>query len=159
MATIQKKSVSRGQFLDNQFVDTAIRTYKQEKWVHNSARISKEDSLTCWTSLAELERLSESIKKHRGNGIRICFGAYPPDYAVDSELAGRQTVILIATKTGEDATSHKDLYISHGKNAQVLAFGGLPHCPRVCGGYFNASPSRRLGQALVDEGENGLSVI
>jgi hypothetical protein len=159
MTINQEKSVCTGQFLDNQFVDTVIRTYKQDNWAHNSERIGKEDSLTSWTSVEEMENLIVAIKAHGGNGIRICFAAYPKDYVEDPELAGRQTIVLVATKAVDRSGTNKDLYITKGKNPRVLAYGRLPGCPPNCWAYHKAPDDPKLGMTLVDCGTRGLSII
>jgi hypothetical protein len=159
MITDQKKLVKKGQFLDNQFVDTVLRTYKQQKWVHNSERIGKEDTLTSWVSLEEMEELVEKIRMHGGNGIRICFAAYPKDHSEEPELAGRQSVVLIGTRSAEDGTTNKNLYLSDGANAEILAFGKFPGCPPFCFNSFAQTGDPDLGRTLVDRGDLGLSVI
>jgi hypothetical protein len=158
MITNEKKIVKKGEFLDNQFVDEVIRSYKQDKWVYNSQRIGKEDSLTAWTSVEEMEELIERIKMYGGNGIRICFAAYPQDHTENPELAGRQTVVMVATKQSETGSGNKDLYVSDGKKAKILAFGKMPTCPPWCLSY-TAQNNPQLGTALVDRGEIGISVI
>ena len=57
MLTIQKKSLKVGKFVNTEHVDTVIRNYKQERWVHNTERLGKEDSLSVWHSIEELEEL------------------------------------------------------------------------------------------------------
>jgi hypothetical protein len=46
MITIEKKSLNVGKYVDTKHVDSAIKTYKKERWIHNSKRIGKEDSLS-----------------------------------------------------------------------------------------------------------------
>ena len=36
-------------------VNTVIKNYKKERWIHNSNRLGKEDSLSVWYSIEELE--------------------------------------------------------------------------------------------------------
>jgi hypothetical protein len=152
MITTEKKSLQTGKFVDTQYVDTMIRTYKKERWLHNSERIGKEDSLTAWVSVDELEQFVEHIKTHGGNGVRICFGAHPEEFE-NSELAGRQTVVMVATK-GADCNANKDLYVSTQGKTNILAYGWFPVCPPYCGGGFT-----KPGTTLIDRGEEGLSVI
>jgi hypothetical protein len=54
MLTIEKKTVKAGKLVDTAHVDTIIRNYKKERWVHNSKRLGKEDSLSVWYSIEEL---------------------------------------------------------------------------------------------------------
>ena len=69
MITIEKKSLKVGEYVDTKHVDEVIRTYKQERWIHNSKRIGKEDSLSGWYSVEELEEFIETIKDHGADGI------------------------------------------------------------------------------------------
>ena len=76
MLETQKKSVKVGKRVNTDHVNAAIRNYKQERWVHNSKRLGKEDSLSVWYSLEELEEFLATSKAHGGDGIRLYFGAY-----------------------------------------------------------------------------------
>ncbi|HEY4874410.1 MAG TPA: hypothetical protein VIH86_02455 [Puia sp.] len=152
MITTEKKLVNTGKYVDAQYVDTMIRTYKKERWVQNSEHIGKEDSLTAWMNLEELEEFVERIKTHGGNGVRICFGAHPQEFE-NSDLAGRQTVVMVATK-GTDSKTNKDLYVSTQGKADILAYGWLPVCPPYCGGGFT-----KPGTTILDLGDKGLSII
>jgi len=69
MITIEKKSVNVGKYVNRQVVNNFVRSYKQETWVHNSDRIGKEDALSCWYSVEELEMLLEKIKNNGGKHI------------------------------------------------------------------------------------------
>jgi hypothetical protein len=151
MITSEKKSLQTGKFVDTQYVDTMIRTYKKERWLHNSEQIGKEDSLTAWVSVDELEQFVERIKNHGGNGVRICFGAHPEEFE-NSDLAGRQTVVMVGTR-GTDSKVSKDMYVSTEGKASILAYGWFPVCPPYCNGF--TAP----GSTLIDRGEEGLSVI
>jgi hypothetical protein len=64
MLTIEKKSLKVGKYVDSRHVDNLVRNYKQEKWVHNSKRLGKEDSLSVWYSVEELEQFIDKIKQH-----------------------------------------------------------------------------------------------
>jgi hypothetical protein len=152
MTTTKKKSEQKGKFVDAKYVDTLISTYKKERWLRNSEHIGKEDSLTAWMNLEEMEELVERIKIHGGNGIRICFGAHPQEFE-NNDLAGRQTVVMVATKRSENNTN-KDLYVSTEGKADILAYGWFPVCPPLCGGGFT-----RPGTTIVDHGEKGLSIV
>jgi hypothetical protein len=162
MLTIEKKSVRVGKFVDTEHVDKVIRTYKQERWVHNSERLGKEDSLSVWHSIEELEELIAKAKEHGGDGIRFYFGAYPKDYTAQPLYAGRQTIVMVATKQRETESGavNKDLYISTETGTQVLAFNAGKMCPPFCdpkGGGLSADDG--LGITIVDRGQNGVHVI
>src|SRR5258708_9432430 len=156
MSTIEKNVVSAGKYLGNKEVDTMLSTYKQDRWVDNYTKLGKEDSLTAWCNLEELENLLETVRQQGGNGIRFCFAAYPKNYSENADLAGRQTLVMVATRQSGIGNKNKELFISDGKDARILAFGGIPVCPPMCspGGTIGS-----LGVTLVDRGEEGMSVI
>ena len=164
MITSEKKSLSVGKYVSTEHVDTVIRTYKQERWVHNSARIGKEDSLSAWYSVEELEGFIANSKNHGADGIKIYFAAYPESYEETPLYAGRQTIVLVATKSKEtvNGTVNKDIYITKGKDTNVLAYNASKLCPPFCGGgnpETSDSEWGGLGVALVDNGNDGLSII
>ena len=99
MTTIQKKSLKVGKQVGTDHVDTVIKNYKQERWVHNSKRLGKEDSLSVWYSIEELEEFMSIAKSHGADGIKLYFGAYDKDYKEQPLYAGRQTVVLSGYKT------------------------------------------------------------
>ncbi|GGB13460.1 hypothetical protein [Puia dinghuensis] len=152
MNTIAKKSVNAGKFLSNDQVSSLLTTYKQDRWVDNSEKIGKEDSLTASVSIEELETLIERIKLHGGDGVRFHFASYPEDYTPVPEFAGRQTVVLIGTRKNNEG-ANKEIYMSEGKEARILAYGDMPLCPPFCGsGFF------KKGAVLIDRGDKGMVV-
>ena len=172
MSTIEKKSVKVGKYVDNAHVDTAIRTYKQERWKYNTERLGKADSLSAWYSVEELEEYIEFIKEHGADGIRFYFGAYPENYEERPEYAGRQTIVLVATKNTNngDKKSNKDLYIGNGQGARVLAYNTPDLCPPYCSGGGTPPPKKaaaatadlklpELGVTIIDQGEKGMVII
>jgi hypothetical protein len=162
MITIEKKSLSVGKYVDNEHVDKVIRTYKQERWVHNSERIGKEDSLSTWYSIEELEQFIANAKDHGADGIKFYFSAYPADFKTVPEYAGRQSLVLVATKSREAANGssvNKDIYVPTESDPKILAYNLGKICPPQCGGSFGDSDLGNLGITIVDRGENGLSMI
>jgi hypothetical protein len=163
MSTIEKKSVNVGKYVTSAHVDQVIRNYKKERWVHNSARIGKEDSLSGWYSIEELEDFITNCKSHGADGIKMYFAAYPVDYAPRPEYAALQTIVLVATKSGEGANGsvNKDIYISKGNSAEIIAYNASKMCPPFCNGDGIAADTEwgGLGLTLIDRGEDGLSVI
>src|ERR1700730_1462565 len=139
MITIEKKSLNVGKYVDTKHVDSAIKTYKKERWVHNSKRIGKEDSLSAWYSVEELEGFIDTIKQHGANGIKFYFGAYPADYAEKPEYAGLQTIVLVATKSKEteNGTKHKDVYITKDGSTSILGYNFSHICPPLCSSYIS----------------------
>ena len=69
MVTNEKRSVRVGKLVNTEHVETVIRNYKQNRWVHNSNRIGKEDSLSVWFSVAELEQFFEKVKDWGGHNV------------------------------------------------------------------------------------------
>ena len=160
MIKYQKKTVKAGTYVDTAHVDSVIRTYKKERWVHNTERIGKEDSLSCWYSIEELQDYIETAKEHGADGIKIYFAAYPEDFAKKPEYAGRQTVVLVATKQKEieNGVINKDLYVNGKNGAQILAYNMGSLCPPYCGGK-GVGPDDGIGIAVIDRKEEGMIII
>lgn len=170
MNTIEKKSVRVGKYVDNDHVNTVISTYKQERWSYNTERMGKADSLSAWYTVEELEDYIELIKAHGADGIRFYFGAYPENFDEMPEYAGRQTIVLVATKNMDNGNrqANKDLYINDGRKARLLAYNMPQLCPPFCNTQPNPTipPGTTLknnkpeiGVTLIDNGKNGMSVI
>jgi hypothetical protein len=157
MLTIQKKSVKAGKIVNTEHVDSVIKNYKQERWIHNSKRLGKEDSLSVWYSVEELEEFLEKVKDHGGDGIKIYFGAYDKEYPEQPLYAGRQTVVLVATKVKETASGvvNKDLYLGGETENTILAYncGGL--CPPFC----QNDDFGGIGITIVDKGKDGIVIV
>jgi hypothetical protein len=155
MLTIEKKTLQTGKFVDTQHVNAVIKNYKKERWVHNSKRLGKEDSLSVWYSVEELEEFLMKAKEHGGDGIKIYFGAYDKDDAPKPLYAGRQTVVLVATKQKEtiNGAVNKDIYIPTEQGTTILAYnvGGL--CPPFCN-----NGDGDIGITIVDQGEDGVII-
>lgn len=158
MTKTQKKSLVAGKQVDTAHVDTVIKNYKQHRWVHNSRRLGKEDSLSVWYSIEELERFIEKSKEHGADGIKLYFGAYNEDYKEQPLYAGRQTIVLVATKhkTSEAGESNKDIYITTERGSTILAWNAGSVCPPFCGtkGDFGDD----IGITIIDKGEDGIIV-
>jgi len=161
MIAIEKKSLVVGKYVSTQHVDKVIRNYKQERWVQNSERIGKEDSLSGWWSIEEMESFLEKAKMYGGDGVKFYFGAYDKDYQEQPEYAGRQTLVMVATKQKEGkngTTVNKDIYINDGNSNNILAYNQVRLCPPSCGiGGDTESPE--IGVTIVDRGCDGLMVI
>jgi hypothetical protein len=157
MLEIQKKTVKVGKRVNTDHVNAAIRNYKQERWVHNSKRLGKEDSLSVWYSLEELEEFLATSKAHGGDGIRLYFGAYDNDHAPQPQYAGRQTVVLVATKEKETESgrTNKDIYIPTENGTTILAYNAGRPCPPFC--QLNDDDGG-IGITIVDKGEEGMMI-
>jgi hypothetical protein len=155
MLQIQKKSVKVGKLVKTDHVNEVIRNYKQERWIHNSKRLGKEDSLSVWYSVEELEEFMTKIKDHGGDGVRLYFGAYDQENTEKPLHAGRQTIVLVATKGKEtgNGVTNKDLYIGTKKGSTILAYNAGHLCPPFCQGDETG-----IGITIVDKGNEGMII-
>ena len=153
MLTIQKKSLKAGKFVNTEHVDSVIKNYKQERWVHNSKRLGKEDSLSVWYSVEELEGFLAKAKEHGSDGIRMYFGAYSQDHAPKALYEGRQTIVMVATrhKETEKGEINKDVYINTEKGTTILAYNVGHLCPPFCG-------NGEIGITIIDKGVEGMII-
>lgn len=156
MVNLQKKSVKAGKRVNTEHVDSAIRNYKQERWIHNSKRLGKEDSLSVWYSVEELQEFMEQIKEHGGDGVRMYFGAYSENYTEQPLYAGRQTVVLVATKETAFGEVNKDLYINTDKGTSILAYNAGKICPPFC--IVKVGDGDDIGITILDKGEDGMAI-
>ncbi len=161
MIAVEKKSLLVGKYVSTQHVDKVIRNYKQERWIQNSERIGKEDSLSGWWSIEEIEDFLEKAKMYGGDGVKFYFGAYDKDYQEQPEYAGRQTLVMVATKQKEGkngTTVNKDIYVNEGNSNNILAYNAIRLCPPSCG-INGDSDTPDVGVTIVDRGSDGLMVI
>jgi len=155
MITVEKKSLRVGKYVDREHVDAVVSTYKKERWAQNSERIGKSDSLSAWFSAEELEDYLALIKKHGADGVKFYFGVYPEDHAPKPEYAGRQTIVLVATKSKETENGfvNKDLFVKKDGIDISLSLNMPSICPPYCGGFsFNSND-------IVACDNEGVSVI
>jgi hypothetical protein len=157
MSTIEKKSLKVGKYVDNDHVNTVISNYKKERWVHNSKRLGKEDSLSVWYSAEELQEFIETIQEHGADGIRMYFAAYPNEEVMSKGKDGRQSIVLVATRSKEENGKrvNKDVYTYENGKATIMAYNMGDYCPPYCAGGLGGA----LGVVIVNDGKNGLSVI
>lgn len=164
MITKQKKLVNVSISKDAKTVeaDTLIREYKQKRWVSNSERISKPDSLSAWYSIEEMENFLNLAKSHGGDGIKFYYGAYPEDYSAKPEYAGRQTLIMVGTKsklTELGAIANKDIYYLQNGQTKILGgLGGPQICPPTCNPPSEGGMGD-LGIAIIDKGNKGMEIV
>ena len=131
------KIMKAGQFVDNNHVTMLRENYKQNRWMANSERLGKPDSLSVWYSLDELKQYIATAEAAGADGIRVYFGVYPSVFPENILVQDRQTIVFVATqqKSSETGkTENKDLYVSTPKGPEIVAFNfGLP-CPPACVG-------------------------
>lgn len=145
-----------GQFISTQAAEELIHNYKKERWAYSTERLGKSDSLSVWYSIEELEELIERVKTAGGDGIKMHFGVYSADFQKKPEYAGRQTVVLLGTKTKEvnGQLTNKNIYLQTDKGTSLLAYNLGNMCPPFCGG----SDGESIGISITDRGEKGICV-
>ena len=161
MITQVEKAVKTEKDDATELADRMIREYKHTRWVTNSEKIGKPDSLSAWFSVEDMENFLANVKANGGDGIRFYFASYPENYQALPQYAGRQTIVSVATRSKETKTGEiadKDIYIVNKGKAKIL--GGLnPRlCPPVCmpnseGGMGD------LGITIVDRGNKGMEIV
>ncbi len=165
MSTIEKKAVKVGKYVNTEHVDNLIRNYKKDRWMQNSEKLGKEDTLGIWFSAEELEEFIQTARLQGADGIRLCFGVYGED-APRAGMEGRQTVALVATcseeGSSEAAPVYNDLYVDRNGKSGILAYNqGFPF------GIPPSGPTKpllvtmggdSLGSLMI-AGKDGLSVI
>ena len=158
MFKTQVKSVKVGKLVNTDHVNTVISNYKKERWANNSKHIGKEDSLSVWYSVEELEEFLEKVKENGGDGIKMYFGAYSKEHAPQPLYTDRQTIVLVATKVKETATGevNKDLYICDETGNTILAYNAGNLCPPFC---KPTDDFGGIGITIVDKGEEGIVII
>ena len=161
MQTITTAKNRVGKFVDTSHVDSVIRNYKKERWVHNSERIGKEDSLSGWWSIEEMEDFIAEAKMHGADGLKFYFGAYGEDYKEEPLYAGRQTLVMVGTKEAQTAmgVKNKDIYMQTENGTNILAYNKIKLCPPDCGPRPEGLDYDTLGITIVDRGEKGMLVF
>jgi hypothetical protein len=150
-----------GKFVDTKHVDNVIRNYKQERWVHNTERIGKEDSLSAWWSIEEMEDFIAQAKIYGADGLKFYFGAYDKEYKEMPEYAGRQTLVMVGTKetTTGKGIKNKDIYIQSENGTNILAYNRTRICPPNCGPGNEGLDDDTLGVTIVDRGDKGMMIL
>ncbi len=162
MLTIEKKSLKVGKRVNTAHVDKVIKNYKQERWAHNSERIGKEDSLSAWWSIEEIEEFLAEAKSHNADGIKFYFAAYDETTAQLPEYVGLQTLVMVGTKQKQNAdgtTKNKDVYVHTEKGNEIVAYNASRLCPPFCGSASDFGSDGDLGITIVDRGDKGMIVI
>jgi hypothetical protein len=156
MTTIEKKSLRVGKYVDGNHVDTLIRTYKQERWQHNSERIGKEDSLSLYYTIEELEEFLQRAKEAGANTVNIHFGVYPENFKERPAYAGTQTTVLVATDRQETEAGpvHKNIYVETEKGRTILAYN-MSQWPPGSG----VGSDDGFGITIIDQGEKGMIIV
>lgn len=158
MLTIEKKSGKVGKFVSTDHVETVRKNYREQRWLQNSKRIGKPDSLSVWFSLEDIEGFLDKLKNHGGDGIRFYFGAYDEAFAEKPLYAGRQTIVMVGTRQKQTVNGEisKDIYISTKEGTNILAYNVGRLCPPIC---QSGDGLDDLGISIVDKGDEGLIVV
>lgn len=162
---VAAKTRKAGKYVNSKHVDSLLSNYKKERWVQNSKHIGKEDSLSVWYSIEELQEFVETAKRNGADGIKMYFGVYKNDTAGEVRFEDRQTIVLVASKTKElenGATIDKNIYISKDNKPEILAFNVGRICPPSCstgtGTGADGFDWDNMG-ILIDKKEEGMVVI
>ncbi len=162
---VATKTKKAGKYVNSKHVDSLLSNYKKERWVQNSKHIGKEDSLSVWYSIEELQEFVETAKRNGADGIKMYFGVYNKETAGDVRYEERQTIVLVASKTKElenGATIDKNIYTVKENKPEILAFNVGRICPPSCStGTGNGSGGfdwDNMG-ILIDKKEEGMVVI
>lgn len=134
MTTLEStKPAQSGKLASTAHVETLIRHYKQERWLRNSDQLGMPDSLSTWYGLDELESFLTLARDHQADGIKIYYGVYPADYP-EQRIAGRQTVVLVATRRKQTGygIANKNIYVTRNGQSEILAFNFGHLCPPDC---------------------------
>lgn len=168
MSVITAKKAATGELVNTQHVDMLIGNYKKERWVANSKKIGKGDSLSVWYGLNELQDFINKAREYGADGIRMYFGVYPNQYQKNPAVSNQQTLVLVATKTKSNAAGgrvNKHIYYQTEAGMEVLAFNMGSICPPFCGDPVGTEwdPSiivgEGLGLSLLDDEEGNVLVV
>ena len=172
MSTITKASVKKGQFVDSKHVDSLLGNYKKERWVHNTKRLGKEDSLSVTFGIKEMSEFLRIARENGADGIRMYFGVYAEGYEKVPEYGGRQTIVMVAVKEKRNADGRlvsKHLFYQTENGPEILAFNAGGMCPPNCGPYTDPTTpdDGGYGYIIQDQGlglsfmrnENGDTVV
>jgi hypothetical protein len=161
MSTIEQKTVKAGRYVTTEHVDSLIRNYKKERWMQNSERIGKEDTLGVWLSVEELEEFIQTSKMYGADGVRVCFGVYGENArAPRPEMVGKQTVAFVATSSEMDDRGqmvNNDIYVERNEKTSILAYNMI-YWPAT-GPTTPPPPAIALGSMMVADKEKGLQII
>jgi hypothetical protein len=161
MTTLTGNSVKDSRQTNTELAGNLIREYKQTKWVQNSDKIGKPDALSARFSIEEMEEFLAAAKQHGGDGVKFYYGAFPENFEAIPEYSGRQTLVMVATKTKKTTTGDemvKDIYVTKNGKAKILS-GLIPKmCPPTCMNG-NDGGMGDLGITIVDRGNNGMEIV
>ena len=158
-----------GKFVGSKHVDSLLANYKKERWAQNSRHIGKEDSLSVWYSIEEMEGFLAAARANGADGVKMYFGVYTADTAKEVSYEARQTIVMVASKTKalEDGSciDKSVYYASNGAKPEILAYNSGRICPPTCGTPPPGDTSEITGfdwdnmGILIDRKDDGMSVM
>ena len=161
---VAKAGKKTGKYVNSKHVDSLLSNYKKERWVRNSKHIGKEDSLSVWYSVEELQEFLDTAKKNGADGIKMYFGVYKPDTAKDTRYEDRQTIVMVASKTKaieNGTTIDKSIYFTGANGVEILAYNSGRICPPCCNSTASGNDGfdwDNMG-LLIDKKDEGMIVI
>ena len=161
MINQQKKQLG-GQLVGKAHVEELVSNYKKQRWIHNTNRLGKEDSLSAWFNLEALEGFLELAREQHADGIKIFFGVYPENFEKKPEYSGRQTLVLVATKEKADPEGgvvNKEIYVQRDGQPEILAFNYSNICPPSCGSGLPGSGNEFEIGISIFENNNRVVVV
>jgi hypothetical protein len=162
MTTLRKtQPTKRGKAASTKHVEELIRSYKNERWIHNTERLGAPDSLSTWYGLDELATFLNLAKEHQADGIKMYYGVYPEGYAEEPAFAGRQTVVLVATRKKETpyGTTNKNIYLTRNGSSEILAFNYGTICPPFCADPTKPTDPNEAGSMGIEMEKTGITII
>jgi len=157
--SLTKTSPKAGQLVGSKHVDNLLSNYKKERWVNNSKQLGKDDSLSVWYGMNELNEFMQLSRDNGADGVRMYFGVYPEGFEKMPEYGGRQTIVMVATKakrTEDGRIVTKNIYYQTEKGSELLAFNLSALCPPMCNPYDD--PSNPDGSGIFFSYDQGLGL-
>lgn len=130
--TLEQKN---GQVVDTNHLNNLVGNYKQQRWLDNTQKLGKPDALSTWYGMDELQAFLDLAKQHHADGIKMFYGVYDEQHP-NKQIAGRQTVVLVATRKNLDKPGNfnKAIMTTINGKKEILAFNYGEMCPPYCGG-------------------------
>jgi hypothetical protein len=119
------KRLKTGRFVTNHHVNTLRRNYEAKRWVENSKRIGKQDSLGVWYGLDDLRCFLDTAEKSGADAVCLYFGVYPSSFPGETWRENTQTVVFVAGKqtiAANGVTVPTDIYVPGPNGPQLIAF-------------------------------------
>lgn len=151
-----------GRLVGKAHVDELVRNYKKQRWLFNSQRIGKDDSLSTTFDLESLNEFLKQASQAKADSIRVYFGVYPENHEENPEYRNKQTIVMVASKQIQQENGKiidKEIYIKKKEGYDILAFNFGRICPPDCG--TGTPPDNDTGSIgiTIFTNESGMRVI